>query len=130
MHNNLEIKKRVKNLFFVIIILAILLITYFFIYTYFPEFTFKCAFFEITGFKCPGCGITRMLSNFIELKFEEGYIYNIFLAGTLPIILIGAIYLGYSYVYNKKAGKGFNILCFIYAVLLIIWGIVRNIMGL
>ena len=123
-------KERVKNLFFVILVLDICLVSYYFLCKKFPYITIKCLFFEITKLKCPGCGITRMLFNFLEFKFVEGVSFNCFLALTSPVVLCILIYCGYAYIYDKEKGKIFNGVCLGYLVLLIIWGIVRNCVGL
>jgi len=125
----MENKKRVKNLFFVMFILLVVLIAYYFLCIYFPKYTIKCFFNEITGLNCPGCGITRMLSSFIQFKFIQGIKFNYFLALTLPIVGGILIYSCYLYVKGKKSGKVFNIICYIYLFMLLSWWIVRNIIG-
>ena len=130
MERDLELKKRIKNLFFIAISVVSILVAYSFIYIYAPKFTLKCVFYELTSLKCPGCGITRMMASFIRLKFIEGIKYNMFLGVTFPFVLWIFVYSGYLYVLDKKNGKAFNVSCFIYALLLLIWGIIRNIVGI
>ena len=111
------------------VILLVSLIFYYFLCKQFSWLSLKCLFFEITGVKCPGCGITRMIFSFMELKFFEGIQYNYFL-GMTSFILIGIFcYLIYSYLYEIKNSKTFDVLCFVYIALLIVWGIVRNVVG-
>lgn len=128
MHNN-EIKKRAKTLFLNFIILFVILISYYFIVRYTP-LLIPCLFFELTGLNCPGCGITRMLTRFLQFNFAEGITFNYFLGFTLPIIIFIILMMSYYYIYNKKYSKWFNILLYIYLAALIIWWIVRNIIGI
>lgn len=122
-----NIKNRAKKValgFFIVI--AILLI-YFLILYKFNLFKFKCIFHEITGLNCPGCGITRMISNFIKGDFINGIKYNYFLGYTFIIVIFIIGYSIYSYISNKKIKyiEWFNIL---YLSLFILWGIIRNIL--
>lgn len=130
LQNNEEIKKRYKNLFFVSAIILFCLILYYFLYVNYPDFVLKCFFYELTGFKCPGCGITRMLSSFINFDFVNGSRKNLFLAITLPYVIFIIIYNIHLYLKNKKSNKYINVSCYVYVVLLLIWGIVRNIVKL
>ena len=76
-----------------------------------------CIFRKITGWKCPGCGITTMIWNMAELDFVTAYQANPFLFLTWPLLLAEIIYL---IVCNEW-------LAGIYACALVIFGIVRNI---
>lgn len=130
MNNNLCLKKRIKNLFLIVVSVVSILIGYYFIYTYAPKFTLKCIFYELTSLKCPGCGITKMLVSFLRFRFLEGIRYNVFLGVTFPFVLWIFVYSGYLYVVDKKNGRIFDVSCFIYVVLLLVWGIIRNIVGI
>jgi hypothetical protein len=125
----MEKKKRIKTLFFVMAILMAIAIGYYVLYLKFPEFVVKCFFKETTGFMCPGCGVTRMLVNFMELNFIKGIKYNMFLGITLPFVIYIIVYSGYLYVVEKKDNKVFNVSCYVYVALLVVWGVIRNIIG-
>ena len=123
------VKERLKSLFFVVVVLGNLLVGYYFLYTYFPKLAFKCIFYEISGLRCPGCGITRMLVGFIGLNFWESIRFNFFVGITFPFIMSVVVYTCYLYVTEKKASKLFDIVCWLYVGLLLVWFIVRNIVG-
>jgi len=125
----MEIKRRIRKVAIVGSAIIGLLIAYYFLFSYFPKLAPKCLFFELTGFSCPGCGISRMLYKFLDFKFVEGMRFNYFLAITMPFVLFIIVYSVYLYVKNKKANKVFNVCCIVYLFLLIVWGIVRNIIG-
>lgn len=127
MHNNST--KRAKTLFLNFAILFAIAISYYFVVRY-TSFKIPCLFFETTGLSCPGCGITRMLTQFLQLKFNEGIQYNYFLGYTLPVIIFVIAMMSYYYIYNKKYAKWFNVLVCIYLIALVSWGIVRNIIGI
>lgn len=107
------------------IILIILLILYLLISSYF-HFYIPCPFKEITGFYCPGCGITRMLLSILKLDFYGAFRYNPLLFISIPIGLY--IYIDYlirkeKSLYKKIPEKGWYVVIIIF----IIYGILRNI---
>ena len=107
------------------IILIILLILYLLISSYF-HFYISCPFKEITGFYCPGCGITRMLLSILKLDFYGAFRYNPLLFISIPIGLY--LYIDYlirkeNSLYKKIPEKGW----YVVIVIFIIYGILRNI---
>lgn len=86
-----------------------------------------CVFFELTGLKCPGCGVTRMLVSVAWLDFADAFGYNPFLFTTGPLILIYLALSEARYVLygNTKVGKW---VIFVWAelILAIAYGILRN----
>lgn len=86
-----------------------------------------CIFRKITGWKCPGCGITTMIWNMAELDFVTAYQANPFLFLTWPLLLAEIIYLIVLSYKNRKTPVWNEWLAGIYACALVIFGIVRNI---
>lgn len=87
-----------------------------------------CFFHEITGYYCPGCGITRSLVSLLHLDFYQALRYN----ALTPMFLI----LAYFYIkgeinfYLKGKTEKFPIRNEILIVLLILtitYGVLRNI---
>lgn len=87
-----------------------------------------CIFYKITGLYCPGCGATRLCINLIHLDFYKAFRSN--QATFLMLPLLAAI-LGrriYCYIkYGKsKNEKWMTVSAVIALVILIIFGILRN----
>ena len=128
---NNEIKKRIKRvtLWVVLFVLAGLLYALFVRLT---GFGYPCFFHLITGLNCPGCGITRAALKILQLDFVGAVKQNAFL---VPIVL----YVGWIFFYTIrryiKTGvfgldSGCRVVDVIFVVLLLIWGVVRNILGI
>lgn len=104
-----------------------------------------CVFHLVTRLKCPGCGISRMLLALAKLDFRTAFVENRFLLLSLP-------FLGFELVFEflrkwkgepepqqntqsepRHTGtpepKWNQMLLLIYCVLLISFGVVRNIWG-
>jgi len=115
------------------IITTFILIIIFFTYYYFHkvyDFGIPCLFHLITGFNCPGCGVTRMLFSLVQGDIKTAFSYNQFLFILLPFILIYIIYKVYLYILDKEdkiIRKIPNYIWYILLTLTILWGIVRNI---
>ena len=89
----------------------------------------KCPVFEITGFYCPGCGVTRMCLNLIDLKFYEAFRSNCGVFVCMPFL---AVFFGIRWYGWIKTGKPsystpMKIMVWTMIVILLIFGIMRNI---
>lgn len=107
------------------IALIILLILYLLLSNYFHIYI-PCPIKEITGFYCPGCGITRMFYSILKLDIYAAFRYNPLVFLTLPI----GIYLYIDYLVRKDKSLYKKIpekLWYIIIVIFIIYGILRNI---
>lgn len=87
-----------------------------------------CMINLITGYKCPGCGVSRMCMAFMRLDVNAAYHYNKVLFLLLPILLAVFSYQLYRYIrYNEtKLTKVQLAILYIAVALLVIWGFVRN----
>ena len=84
-----------------IIIILIIFLLCGSIYYIGTNFYIPCIFKKITGFYCPGCGITRMFRSLLELNIYQAFRYNplVFI-----LLILGLIYLIY-YLYIKISKK-------------------------
>ena len=91
-------------------------------------FRIPCVFYELTGLKCPGCGITRMIVSIARFNFTDAFRYNPFLFITGPFILIYLAISEAKYVLygNRKMGN-WEIFILIELTLAIAYGVLRNI---
>lgn len=91
----------------------------------------KCPFKLITSWSCPGCGIQRCLHALMRGRWSEALHYNYFLVYSLPYFL--------AVVYTEWGTRGLRRqrfrrifegreAAYLYCVLFIVWGIVRNIL--
>lgn len=110
--------------------LILILISFLIIYFILSELLdvgIPCLFYEITGYYCPGCGITRLLFSFLKLDFYQAFRYNplIFI-----LIIITGIYWLVKFILKKFMNISIAIPNYVYYILLvivIIFGILRNI---
>ncbi len=121
--------KRLIKVIRTYIIIIFIFISYYFINKY-TGFGIPCPFHIITGWDCPGCGITRCLFAIFELHFKEAFNYNPLVFIYLPFIAGYFLYETYLYVYDKQdkfLKKIPNYVWIIVLLITIIYGILRNI---
>lgn len=111
------------KLLVIIIILGIL----YFLFINFTHISIPCLFNLITGWDCPGCGITTLFFQLFKFNFKRAFHANPFIFITFPFILFEILYTTYLSCKKLKNPKWNDILLYIYIGLLLIWGIVRNI---
>ena len=86
-----------------------------------------CPFYMLTGFRCPACGVSRMLLSLIRLDFAEAFHHNALLLITLPLLLLCLIYPDVRYVWKGDRKIGWiNVLLWIEIGALLVFGVVRN----
>lgn len=87
-----------------------------------------CIFHEVTGFLCPGCGVTRMCVSLLQFQLKEAFGYHPVLFCFIPIYIpIGVFqiyhYLRYGYCDRKK---WLTIWYYITLVILVGFSVIRN----
>ena len=102
------------------IAIILLLIVYYFINKTWG-FSIPCIFHKITGFYCPGCGVTRLLFSLLKLDFYQAFRYN----PLIFVLLIG--YIIYKLINLKFDIKLTKNTTYILLFVVILFGIVRNI---
>lgn len=98
----------------------------YYLWLYFTHLGIPCPFRTITGWLCPGCGITHMLIALIQLDFHTAYLENPFLLLTLPFIIGQIIYQRYLQLTKQVNPRWNQVLLWLYVIALIIFGILRN----
>jgi hypothetical protein len=117
-----------KKKIFILIILLVFSILYLvignLIHIYIP-----CFIHQLTGLYCPGCGSTRMMFSILKFDFKAAFQYNQLLFILSPAILFLLIDYIYSWIVDKKClvKKIPNYIWYILIVILLIYGILRNI---
>ena len=86
-----------------------------------------CPVRALTGYKCPGCGITHMILCLLKLDVSGAYRENPFLLVTLPLLayLIGSEFR--RQLKGETVGKLQKLLQIAYLAALLVFGIWRNI---
>lgn len=91
-----------------------------------------CPFNRITGLNCPGCGNTRALLALLHGRFGESIKYNYAYPAEFAYLLWVGANLVKNYIKNGKFLyiPKYPIIEYIFLALLIIWWVVRNILGI
>lgn len=101
---------------------GVVCLAYYFLLTFF-NVGIPCLFHKFTGLLCPGCGITRMILAILHLDFKSAFRYNQVVFIFSPIIL----YVSWLKSENYKLSLIENIVVYIILIILLIFGIIRNI---
>ena len=103
----------------------------YYIWLSFTNVSIPCLFYLWTGFKCPGCGITRMCVAVLTGKMNEAREANLLLFYLLPVLIIGQIGIdGYYVLTGKRCNQKYiDIIASVAIVLLFVFGVYRNIVG-
>ncbi len=121
-------KYRILNIAKFIFIIVIIGLSYAFIYML-TGVGIPCIFNLVTGLKCPGCGITHMCVAILNLDFISAYNYNPIIFCLLPFWVFALLYQLIKYIKtgSTKFSKPVNALIYLSIIILLIWGIYRNI---
>lgn len=89
-----------------------------------------CVFRKLTGYQCPGCGMTHAMLALWDGDFDAALQYNALSITVLPII---CLYLGYRYWISEcKASDHFRLWEFVLLIILFIvvtgYGVIRNVL--
>lgn len=97
-------------------------------FMWFTDISIPCPIHTLTGFYCPGCGITRMCLSLLQLDFATAWRANPALLVMLPVfaVLVGTWSLRYVKTGKRKLAKWQNLILWGCIVLLVVFGILRN----
>lgn len=91
-----------------------------------------CVFRLITHLNCPGCGISHFCLECLRFNFIDAVQFNY--AAPFIVIYVAWVIIYTSVTYVRTGSKSLNPkpawLNIFFLVLLILWGIVRNIVGI
>lgn len=118
-----------KSIKIILIELFILILAIIGVNSNLMQYTPSCLFYKATNLQCPSCGGTRCVENILKGNFKEAFLFH-------PIFFIAIFYLLLcNIVYLINLNKKNKILTWIYpkywyaiifAVILVIYGILRN----
>ncbi len=91
-----------------------------------------CIFRLITGWKCPGCGVSHMLVAMARFHFKEAFLENAFLMILMPFAAGYVIYRIRRYVvYDDRSYKKWENIALIAVICaMVVFGVVRNVVGI
>lgn len=127
-------EKTLKNRIFRLVgftALAVLGIFLIYLIYLFSGLGFKCPLFEITGYKCAGCGNTHALQSLLKLDIRHSFSYNYIYP--LEMFYIFRVYLNSAKNYIKNGKFNYKppcqVLDIIILVIVVLWIPLRNILG-
>lgn len=85
-----------------------------------------CMFRKITGWLCPGCGITTLILCLAKMDFKGAYQANPFLFVTGPFLLLCLFYMEWKRRKGQQTGKVMQVGLVLYTVGLCAFGVIRN----
>lgn len=86
-----------------------------------------CMFRKITGWLCPGCGITTLFLCLTRLDFAGACAANPFLFVTGPFLAAGLLYDALAKAHGKETPKWIEYSAVLYGIALCVFGVLRNI---
>lgn len=113
-------KKRIVNIFTLIITLVLILL-------FLKLINYKCIYRELFNIYCAGCGFTRMIESMINLKFYQAFRYNPLFFILFIIFIPYVVYQVYLYIKYGNIKKPSLKLLIILVMILFIYMFLRNI---
>ena len=107
--------------------LILLLFLYYKIYIKF-NVGIPCLFKLITGYDCPGCGITRCLFSLINFDIKSAFNYNALVTILIVPFMVYYCYVNYCYVLSKdnRLKKYINKISVFLLVICLLYSIYRD----
>lgn len=91
-----------------------------------------CLFRRITGFNCPGCGNTRVVFALLRFDIAGAFSYNLLFP--VEFLYLGFVYIQCAIAYLKTGKLSYHsptpVLDVTVLVILFIWWVLRNILGI
>lgn len=80
-----------------------------------------CPIKHVTGFDCPGCGMTRLSLSLLEGDLYQAFRYNSLIFILLPLFIV------YYYSVSKGKKKMSDYLLYSMLIMTVLFGILRNV---
>ena len=88
-----------------------------------------CLFYELTGFKCVGCGVTRLFVSVAHLDFISAFKYNPYLFITGPFLITFLFFSELKYIRTGSSDMGkWEIFIWVEIALALVFGVIRNVL--
>lgn len=127
---NLGIRKRTIRIF-VLFLLLVSLCSFYLILSHKHIITVPCLFHKITGFYCPGCGMTRAFYSLIMLDFMGSLKNNLLLVFIIPTTIYYLWHFFKNYIFTGNIISIDDVIpnwvLLVELILAISYGILRNI---
>ena len=82
-----------------------------------------CLFRKLSGFLCPGCGVTALCISLLRFDFKAAFYANPFLLCTSPFLLFELVL---AIRRGNRTPVWNRIMLTVYLILLMLFGIMRN----
>lgn len=92
-------------------------------------FGIPCVFHRITGWQCPGCGVSRMCLSLLHGDLRAAWHYNAAILCLLPVfaLIFGNIAVRYVRSGKARPDPWANVLLWLCAAALLVFGVLRNV---
>ena len=108
--------------------IALALLAAYYCVVRFTGLSIPCPFKKITGLRCPGCGISRMLMAMSKGHFSEAVGYNQVLFFMVPLFVVfTVIKIAFMPKFLDPKSKFYRIMTYSALVVLLAFGILRNV---
>lgn len=118
-----------KKTFWFFLLLFFGVVAYFFFLNPSKEkqYFLPCFFYEITGYKCPGCGTQRAFHEILHFRFSEAFKQNALFVLSIPYVL-GVAFFNLKKDKFPKINQFLlgNKSIFILLIIVILFGVLRN----
>ena len=87
-----------------------------------------CVFHKITGYSCPGCGVSRMCLNILKGNFSEAVRCNpaLFFCSFPLLVIVGDGVFRYIKTGERTLRKWQNVVLYVIIGVLLVYGVIRN----
>jgi hypothetical protein len=117
-----------------IVVTGIVVLAVFFVIIYFlfdptsSQLFPKCAFYTLTGYKCPGCGMQRMVHALLNGEIIEALRYNAFLMVVFPLAGLLLIIERYRNHFQRfYMWLSFSYIGIGFLIVTLLWWVLRNV---